>query len=156
MSRSDGKNCKKPGELSPVFAFMSYIILERVKDEPGLLPEDVYSVFTFAPVHTLHLGISKLLKNCFVSYFPSRALCTRERGSATAARTFLHLKGGRLCVCLSLLAYMEKEFPVTALRVDFSKVEQSSQFNWLFTIVGVHGMLEGKDCQCLDMVFSFN
>lgn len=45
--------------------------LEHVKDAPGLFQEDVYSIFTFEPMPIVHLGISKLLKNCFVGYVGS-------------------------------------------------------------------------------------
>lgn len=40
--------------------------------------------------------------------------------------------------------------------MEFLKVEPSSNVNELFTIDIVHGMLEGRDYQCINMVFSFN
>lgn len=60
-----------------------------------------------------------------------------------------------LCACNSLLASFEKAIPVTGLRVEFSKEEPSLQWNGLFSSDGVHGMPEGKDYQCIEMVCSF-
>lgn len=41
------------------------------------------------------------------------------------------------------------------LRIDFSENDASSQLNGFFRINGLHGMLEGKYYQGVDMVFSF-
>lgn len=35
---------------------------DRVGDAPGLVLDDAYSVFTFGPMHTQHLGIKRVLK----------------------------------------------------------------------------------------------
>lgn len=68
--------------------------------------------------------------------------CVPERRPFfTVGRPFLSLKGGTLSACPSLLACIEKELPLTRLRVEFSKGDLSFQLNRLFTSDGVHGML---------------
>lgn len=60
-----------------------------------------------------------------------------------------------LYACNSLLVSIEEEFPVTGMRVDISDGELSLQLNGLFICNGVHGILQGKGHQFIDMVFPF-
>lgn len=60
-----------------------------------------------------------------------------------------------LCECSSLLDSIERELPVTRLRIDFSKDEPLSQLNGLFTPESVQDIRDGKDYQCIDMMFPF-
>lgn len=57
------------------------------------------------------------------------------------------------CACNLLLASIEKAFPPAVLNVDLFRVELSSKVNRLFNSDGVHGVLEGKDHQCINMSF---
>ena len=116
---------------------------------------DMYNIFTVEPLHLLHLGISKRLKECIFVYIS--ALSNDEsvfkepsgNGIIRGAKTAL-LRG-----CNSILRAFEADFRVSNLHVDFSSSQKSAQLNGFFTNTGVKGMLEGKDYHQLDMVFPF-
>lgn len=99
-------------KVSPLSPSSSPALLERVNDVPGLFPDDVYSAFTFKPMHNLLIGVLEMLKYCFVGFIGSRALCSRVGRSIAVGTTFLNLNGNMHCTCHSLLAFIEKEFPV--------------------------------------------
>lgn len=72
-------------------------------------------------MHHMHFGIKKLFINCFVGTVDSKALCSREEERVVVGRPFVSLDVGMLYACYSLLASIEKLFPVTGLRIDFLK-----------------------------------
>jgi len=115
-------------------------ILETItEDYPGFISGNVYDLFTFEPLHNLHLGISKLLKTMlyeFIGTFRSKRLST-------------------LRACNSVLRQMERDSQISGLHVDFSTKESSTQLNGIFLSTGLRGMLEGKDYRNLDYVFPF-
>lgn len=108
--------------LSQLSLSSSPSFLETLQDPPGLFCVDVYSVLTFKPMYSLHLEISKLLKNCFVGFDGYRSLCSREGGSVTVGRTFWSMKVGRLGACNSFRTSIEKDFLLTGLHVCISQV----------------------------------
>ena len=130
--------------------------LEDLHDAfPDFIVDDVYSIFTFEPLHNLHLGTSKMLKLLFFLLLSSNLLVC-----------FPHMKGKRnvsinskraaiLRACNSLLKVLEEDCDISNLHVDFSVKEASTTLNGLFLETGVKGMLEGKDYKQLDYVFPF-
>lgn len=116
---------------------------------------DRFSVFTVEPLHLLHLGISKKLKECTVGYLSVTdkevllAVRNKRRKKASSCKSQL-LNG-----CNNLLSAYQKEFPIPGLQVSFSTAQKSSQLNGFFTSTGVKGMLEGKDYAAVDTVFPF-
>lgn len=66
--------------------------LTRVKGAPWLFLGDVCSSFSFDSMPNLHLGISKLLKICFLGYVGSTALYTSKGGSVTVGTALLSMK----------------------------------------------------------------
>lgn len=61
--------------------YLSFFFKKKVKDALCLVPEDVYSAFTFESPQSLHVGISKLVNNCFMSCVVSVTLGIKESGS---------------------------------------------------------------------------
>jgi len=137
--------------VSTVQSFLEGIYLSH----RTFLPPDVYSIFTFESLHNLHLGISRLLKNCFTEYLHSNSVTTNPVGARRYQRTLSSQRIQVLKVCNAILAEVENTYPASGLHVDFSKTEKTSQLNGLFLREGVRGMLEGKNFRAVDMVFPF-
>lgn len=114
---------------------------------------DVYSIFTFEPLHNLHLGISKLVKECTMSYLSSDRLMTG--GGEKGRKPFVKVRTRILRGCNALLATIEREGEVPGVRIDFGKVCGTSGLDGIFTKNGLKGMLEGRDYKGLDKVFPF-
>lgn len=57
---------------------------------------DLYSVFTFEPLHNLFLGISKLTKHFMIQYLSSNTLSTNSNGPKKNQRMFSSVKTGVL------------------------------------------------------------
>lgn len=72
----------------------------------------------------------------------------------SVGRTFLTPKASNLHACSSLIAAISiKSLPVTELYVDFLKVNVSLDLNRYFTHNGLHGLLEEREHQSIDIVF---
>lgn len=67
----------------------------------------VYFASKFEQMHTLHLGLSKLLNICSVSYVGSKALHTRDRETVIVDRIFLKVKCRMLRAAISYLLSLE-------------------------------------------------
>lgn len=50
---------------------------EELSGKKGLLIKDLYSVFTFESLHSLHIGASKILKIRFTQHFSNRDVYSR-------------------------------------------------------------------------------
>ena len=136
--------------LSPVPSF-----LEELYCVGNIVPNDAYSIFTFEPLHNLHLGISKLLKTCTIQLLSSDDLYTHPTKNSRQQRKFSSIKNKVLRSCNALLAAIEAQFPIPGVHVDYSKKESSVQLNGFFTHDGIKGMLEAKNYQNMDMIFPF-
>ena len=116
---------------------------------------DLYSIFTFEPLHNLFLGVSKLLKHCMFQYLSSQTLSTKPSGLQTVPRLFSSVKTAVLRGCNSILSEFQRYYIMPGMKVDLSKHEGSAQLNGIFLPTGLRGMVEGKDYRVLDIVFPF-
>lgn len=130
VSRMEGAFYRqvKPGDMLKAGRFVSQLsiqpvtsFLKSLKDAQGLFVNDAYPVLLFSPVHSRHLGTSKILKNSFKGYGGYRSSRTKGRRRVSACRISLSLKGGVLCAHNSMLASIERAFPVSVLRADLSE-----------------------------------
>lgn len=137
--------------LSPVPSFLEFIF----SNYRNVLPPDVYSIFTFESLHNLHLGISKLLKNCILQRMASDMLTTFPDGPPSKQKKMISHRSKLLMATNAILADIQKNYPAPGLQVDFSKKEASVQLNGFFMKEGIKGMLEGKNYRSVDMVFPF-
>ena len=82
MSKKDYGELLKQENLSIVPSFVE----ELWTKSPHLIP-DGYGIFTFESLHNLHLGISKLVKNCLLAYLdgdvPTSVLVDGQRRNRT-------------------------------------------------------------------------
>lgn len=117
--------------------------------------DDLYSIFTFEPLHKFHLGVSRLLKNCLIQYLSSEKMYSHPDGPSGKQKRVSLLKTPLFRACNSILAQIEEKYALPGLHVNFAKREKSAQLNGLFTGDGLRGMLEGKDYYAVDMVFPF-
>lgn len=116
---------------------------------------DLYSIFTFEPLHNLFLGVLKFVKTCMIQYVSSNDLYTKHSGRGKRPRMFSSIRTSVLRGCNTALAEFQKYYVMPGVKVDFSKHEGSSQLNGIFVQDGLRGMLEGKDYRTLDMSFPF-
>ena len=129
--------------------------LESMSLADKSISPDLYSIFTFEPLHNLFLGVSKLLKVCMIQYMSSAELYTKNPGRGKRPRLFSSIRTSVLRGCNTVLAEFQKYYVMPGVKVDFSKHEGSSQLNGIFVQDGLRGMLEGKDYRTLDMFFPF-
>ena len=130
-------------------------VLESTALLPTNSPLDPYNIFSFEPLHNLHLGISKLIKQCIVHRLSSPDLTTTTASRSGTPRTFKKVKKSILVGSNSILSAIERDYYITGLHVDFSKGEKGTNLNGLFTEDGIRGMLSAKDYHHVDMVFPF-
>lgn len=81
---------------------------ERVNDAQGTFQDDVHSAFTFNPIPSLHVGISKF-KKMFCRLCLLESLSIEEGVSVTFCKTLLFVRSGMresLCgaACVQLFA----------------------------------------------------
>lgn len=70
------KALRNQGELTLRAVSLSpwKLLLERNGFRAGRGDHEMYSLIKFEPLHNLHLGILKMLKECMVSYPSSRSM----------------------------------------------------------------------------------
>ena len=90
---------------------------------------DVYSIVTFESLQSLHLGISKLLKSCFLEYLQSNEVKTFPNGSRRQQKLLSSQRTNVLKACNAILSAIERTYPSTGLHVDFSKKEKTAHLN---------------------------
>jgi len=130
--------------------------LEDLKvSSQSFIPSDIYELFTFEPLHNLHLGISKLLKQCTYYYVTSKHRVSFQHFKRNARVTIGSKKAAILRGCNTYLRAIDEDSGMSSLRVDFSSKNASITLNGLFMENGIRGMLEGKDYKTVDYVFPF-
>lgn len=154
MKKESGEKLKDLLKGFSVAPWKSF--LEDVKkDHPNFLPDSLYEIFTFEPLHNLHLGISKLLKTCTFHLVSSKKQVIFKTGHKSKQQQFASKKVPILSGCNTYLRCMERDNGVPDLHVDFSSKDASDRLNGIFLQTGLRGMLEGKDYRKLDTVFPF-
>ena len=130
--------------------------LEDLKlSSPSFIPGDIYDLFTFEPLHNLHLGISKLLKQCTFHYVTSKHRVSFQHMRKSIKVTIGSKKSPILRGCNNYLRAIQEDSGMSSLKVDFSSKNASITLNGLFLENGIRGMLEGKDYKTVDFVFPF-
>ena len=137
--------------LSPKPSFLEDIIQEY----PHFIPMNMYDIFTYEPLHNLHLGISKMLKTLTYELIGSSKVVAFPNSKLKGESKICSHKTAILRACNSLLRAVQMDSSTTSMKVDFSTKETSSRLNGIFLETGVRGMLEGKDYRTLDYVFPF-
>ena len=143
------ENLLKQESLSPLPSFLE-VIVQRY---PSFLPPSLYEIFTYEPLHNLHLGISKLLKTLTFDLVGSEKIVSFISAKNSNKAKFASKRTPILRACNSLLRAIEEDSTTTSIHVDFSTKETSSALNGLFLESGIRGMLEGKDYRNLDYIF---
>lgn len=130
--------------------------LEDIRtSHPSFVPDDLYEIFTYEPLHNLHLEISKLVKSCTYQLASSNYKVRYINASGKATTSIRSKKIPLLAACNTLLRLIERDSGIAQLHVDFSTKDMSSALNGIFLQTGLRGMLEGKDYRALDHVFPF-
>lgn len=145
------ENLLKQESLSALPSFIE-VIIQRY---PSFLPPSLYEIFTYEPLHNLHLGISKLLKTLTFELVGSEKIVSFRSAKKSSKAKFSSKRTAILRACNSLLRAIEKDCTTTSMHIDFSTKETSSALNGFFLESGIRGMLEGKDYRNLDYVFPF-
>ena len=123
--------------------------LENSNLVPSTVIDDLYSIYTYEPLHNIHLGLSVRLKDVLTHYLgTSKSVTINGR-----LRTYCSLRHTVLKGCNSLLRSIQDLYTMPGIRYDFSKKECSTALNGIYTNTGLRGMLEGKDYKVLDTIF---
>ena len=154
--RNAGKN-KDCEELMNEHSLIDFIPFLATFPFIGIDPVlDFHIIFSFEPLHNLHLGISRLLKSCLSERLRSMsAQSSRNAGN----ERIVPLRFSRLKILMGInrfLSHVQRYSPMNGARVDFSKGGSSGSEKGLYGPDGkLIGMLEGKDLRNVDMIFPF-
>lgn len=151
LSIEETSKILKEWSLSPKPSFLEDIIQEY----PRFIPINMYDIFTYEPLHNLHLGISKMLKTLTYEIIGSSKYVLFPTSKKKEESKISSQKTAILRACNSLLRAIQIDSSTTSMKIDFSTKETSSTLNGIFLETGVRGMLEGKDYKTLDYVFPF-
>lgn len=94
-----------------------------------------------------------MLKIGLVSIFASATLRNKESGNDRGCKLFVSFDGTMLRACKASFQFVELEFPVTWLYVDFWGGQEFMYVNGLLNSGGVHGWWEGKTIKVLIWCF---
>ena len=119
----------------------------------GIHPSvDIYAIFGFEPMHNLSLGISKLLKECTVSYLKDdKRVRTSIETLSGEGRNVSLIRKSILSLLNCFLREVQYSSPGYGIHVDFSKGLTAGRLSGLFTKDGIVGMLEAADHECIDI-----
>lgn len=123
----------------------------------GIAPSlEYYQLFSYEPLHNLHLGISKMLKKVIVERLKDDDLTSSAVRYANGnPKPFPSIRGIVLSGANQILKQMQIESSARNLRIDFSSSHKGWRYNGFFSEDGIVGMLEARDHKSMDMVFPF-
>ena len=110
--------------------------------DPGAIP-DLYSIFTFEPLHNLFLGTSMRIKELLTSYLTTTSLLTHPDGPTGKRRPFSSVRNSVLRGCNTVLAILQRDYVLDSTKLYFPNNEPSSQLNCLYVTQGLRSMLVG-------------
>lgn len=116
---------------------------------------DSYRVMAFEPLHNLHLGVSRLIKESFSARLRDHTLVSTAVDAKKKSRTFPSLRAAILRTLNMFLRDVATESTGFNLNINFAKTNGTDAFDGLFKDHGLVGMLEGKDYKCIDQVAPF-
>lgn len=115
---------------------------------------EMNELFTYEPLYSLWLEISKMLKECVVSYYSPRIVLTNERGAARERKLLLRVRKAVLGAYNTLPSEIEDNRGSAILKVNSSKGGTSSERNGLCKNMGLRVMLEAQDQHLSDLQIS--
>lgn len=81
----------------------------------------------FEPPHDLHFGISKMLKDCLVSFLSLESVQTNYNGTSSKLWPPWHATNAVLHVYASLFSAKEEDSGNAEVKMDFSPVDTSPE-----------------------------
>ena len=131
------EHCKmvlKNNSISPFPSFLEGILNKY----PSFLPKSLYEIFTYEPLHNLHLGISKLLKNLTYELTGSQKLVKFTNSKKNKVTKFSSQRTAILRACNSILRAIQEDCGSSGIHIDFSTKETSSNLNGIFFSEAIH------------------
>ena len=116
---------------------------------------DIYSIFTFEPLHNIYLGLSKLLKEMCCQRLCDDTFSTVMQDADGRYKRFPEIRTALLNGMNHILSCIQRDSPATAFKIDFSDAGKSGSYNGFFVKDGLRGMLEAKDHRAVDQVMPF-
>lgn len=98
----------------------------------------------FEPLHNIHLGTSKKLKETILAYSSFWTICTNLDHTSGEQKRIIPLQSDVLRGFVGYLTGNEKNDGGNALRKDFPRGDTSSAFNGLFTTTDLRGCWSKK------------
>lgn len=112
-----------------------------------------HSMFSYEPVRTLYLRISKVMKEWTYAYPSSRSSQFVCSTSPMKHKSFSSLRISMLHGCNSIFPSIESTCCIGGFHVGFSLHEESTELNGLFTNTELREMLVKKYYRSVDMMF---
>lgn len=128
------------------------LFFRNICGEFGLVMGNLYSMFTFEPMHNLHLGVLKRLKNCLNQYFLCKVAYTHPAGPSRKQKRLDLLSAFLLRAYTSILALIKKEYALLGLHVNFARRKRTSQLYAMFTGDELRGRLERKNYYAVEIL----
>lgn len=103
---------------------------------------DMYGLFTFEPLHNLHLSIYKVLREKVIECLSSYTILN-DLGEALANwRPLIQVRKAVFRGCNAYYKAIAKHNEGSGLRLDFSRGHSLSELDGLFTGDGLRGMIK--------------
>lgn len=112
---------------------------------------DLYQIYSFEPLHALHIGISKLLKALIYDRLGDKTLASKALGN----KLFTTVRSHILTAVNQMLSRFHRESYAPGLYLDLVSKQKGKKMNGLYTEHGLRGFLEAKNMKGIDRVFPF-
>lgn len=117
--------------------------------------ENLYSIFTFEPLHKLHLGRSRLMTTCMVQHLSSYDTYSNPGGLLGKQKRLSSVEAPLIKACIGIPAQSAARNPDSGLLLDFVTKEQTPQLHGLLTDERLEEMMERKNAVLLIHYLSF-
>lgn len=114
----------------------------------------IYSTFLFEILHNVHLGISKLAKQCKIKPLLSDWLKSSSDKPEFRRETITFMPIDQFQACNLVHEWIGKKYCLPWLHVDFSWMEIENQLGGQF-VAGICKNVRKKACMTLDIEFLF-
>lgn len=102
--------------------------LEDMCGDDEVVAEDLYSIFSFQPLHSLYCKVERFLK-LYLVHCLSDVIYSHPADSAGKRKSSSSVRLRLLEACNAILTHITEKYPVLDLYVNFAKKEQAAQPN---------------------------
>lgn len=119
------------------------------------LSSDLYSLFTFEPLHNLFSSFLNVFKYFMTHYISSSTIPSKCTGRAISPPLFRFVKTSVHIGFKTALCDFQEFYVMSRMTVVFLQPEGSSELNGIFLQTGLRCILESKENTALQLFFPF-